>query len=78
LGISKVEALALLGHHDEAISELRRLVDDGWRMSWQFHALLTHHLDAIRDRSEFNSIIADIEADLQRQHREFDLSNVPR
>jgi TolB-like protein/Flp pilus assembly protein TadD len=72
LGISKVEALALLGRHDEALSELRRLVDDGWRVSWQFHGLLTHHLDAIRDRGEFKSIMADIEADLQRQHREFD------
>jgi len=72
LGISNVEALTLLGRHEEALSELRRLVDDGWRVSWQFHALLTHHLDAIRDRSEFKSIVADIEADLQRQHREFE------
>jgi TolB-like protein/Tfp pilus assembly protein PilF len=72
LGISNVEALALLGRHDEALSELRRLVDDGWRVSWQFHALLTHHLDAIRDSSEFKSIVADIEADLRRQHREFE------
>lgn len=76
LGISKVEALALLGRHDEALSELRRLVDDGWRVSWQFHALLTHHLDAIRSRSEFKSIIADIEADLERQHREFESSSL--
>ena len=72
LGISKVEALALMGRHDEALSELRRLVDDGWRMNWQFHGLLTHHLDAIRDRDEFKEIVADIEADLQRQNREFD------
>ena len=75
LGISNVEALALLGREDEALSELRRLVDDGWRLSWQFHTLLTHHLDAIRDSSEFRSIIADIEADLLRQHREFEPSS---
>ena len=72
LGISKAEALALLGRHDEALLELRRLVDDGWRMNWQFHGLLSHHLDAIRDRDEFKEIMADIEADLQRQNREFD------
>ena len=78
LGISKVEALTLLGRHDEALSELRRLVDDGWRVSWRFHGLLTHHLDAIRGTDEFKSIMADIERDLQRQHREFDLSTVPR
>jgi len=72
LGISKVEALALLGRPDQALSELRRLFDDGYRMSWQFYALLTRHLDAIRDSDEFKSIIADIEADLQRQRREFD------
>ena len=72
LGISKVEALALLDRRDDALSELRRLFDDGWRVSWQFYALLTQHLDAIRDSEEFKSVIADIEADLQRQHSEFD------
>ena len=76
LGISKPEALALLGRHDEALLELRRLVDDGWRMNWQFHGLLTHHLDAIRDRDEFKEIMADIEADLQRQNSEFDPSSL--
>jgi len=76
LGISKVESLALMGRHDEALSELGRLVDDGWRMNWQFHGLLTHHLDAIRDRKEFKSIMADVEADLQRQNREFDPSSL--
>lgn len=75
LGISKVEALTLLGRHDAALSELRRLVDDGWRVSWRFHGLLTHHLDAIRGTDEFKSIMADIEADLQRQKREFDPSS---
>ena len=72
LGISKVEALALLDRRDDALSELRRLFYDGWRVSWQFYALLTQHLDAIRDSEEFKSVIADIEADLQRQHSEFD------
>ncbi|MEJ2258349.1 MAG: hypothetical protein P8X98_15420, partial [Woeseiaceae bacterium] len=76
LGIAKVEALALLGRHDEALSELRRLVDDGWRVSWRFHGLLTHHLDAIRDRDEFKEIMANIEADLQRQNSEFDPSSL--
>lgn len=76
LGIAKVEALALLGRSDEALSELRRLVSDGWRMSWQFHGLMTQHLDAIRDSQEFKSIIADIEADLQRQRREFDSASL--
>ena len=72
LGISKVEALTLLGRHDEALSELRRLVGDGWRVSWRFHGQMTHHLDAIRDREAFKSIMADIEADLQRQNRDFE------
>jgi len=72
LGITKVEALTLLGRNDEALSELRRLVDDGWRISWQFYGLMTHHLDAIRDSDEFKSIIAAIEEDLQRQRREFE------
>ncbi len=72
LGISKVEALALLGRRDQALSELRRLFEDGWRMSWQFYAQRTHHLDAVRDSDDFKSIVADIEADLRKQEREFD------
>ncbi len=72
LGISKVEALALLGRRDQALLELRRLFEDGWRMSWQFYAQLTHHLDAIRDSDDYKSIVADIEADLRKQEREFD------
>lgn len=72
LGISKVEALALLDRREQALSELRRLYEDGWRVSWKFYGLLSHHLDAIRDSDEFKSIIADIEADLQKQESEFD------
>ncbi len=72
LGVSKVESLALLGRPDEALSELRRLFEDGWRMSWRFYTQLTHHMDAIRDNTEFQAIVADIEADLQRQRQDFD------
>lgn len=72
LGISKVEALALLGHGNEAVTALRKLVDDGWRMRWRFDTQMTKHLDSIRDDTEFTSIVADIEADLENQAREFD------
>jgi TolB-like protein/Flp pilus assembly protein TadD len=74
LGISKVEALALLGRGDEALVELRKLFDDGWRMRWQFDTQLTRHLDSIRDHAEFEALIADIRADLQEQAREFESS----
>lgn len=72
LGISKVEALALLGKSDEALQDLRGLVDDGWRMRWRFDLLITQHLKSIRDRPEFEAIVETIEADLEQQAREFD------
>jgi TolB-like protein/Flp pilus assembly protein TadD len=72
LGISKVEALALLGRPSEALSELRRLQQDGWRMRWQWDSGLTQHLSSIRDNVEFREIVAEIEADLLQQEREFD------
>ena len=72
LGISKVEALALLDRPSEALSELRRLQQDGWRMRWQWDTGLTQHLNSIRDNLEFREIVAEIEADLLQQEREFD------
>lgn len=72
LGISKVEALALLGRSDEALQALSKLVADGWRMRWRFDLLMTQHLASIRERPEFAAIVETIEADLQQQAREFD------
>lgn len=72
LGISKVEALALLGRSDEALSELQKLFDDGWRMRWRFDLELTRHLASIRERVEFQAVVAEIKADLEKQEREFD------
>ncbi|MBT8066197.1 MAG: hypothetical protein KJO09_03070 [Gammaproteobacteria bacterium] len=72
LGISKVEALALLGRTDEALSAFRKLYEDGWRMRWQMDGELTQHLNSIRDAAEFRAIMADIEADIGAQERDFD------
>jgi TolB-like protein/Tfp pilus assembly protein PilF len=76
LGISKVEALALLGRGDQALEALRQLVDDGWRMRWQFDLRMTQHLKSLRDRPEFAAIVATIKADLEQQAREFDATKL--
>lgn len=67
LGIAKVDALALLGQDAAALTELQRLVDDGWRMRWQWDTLMNPNLASLRDASDFKAIIARIEADIRRQ-----------
>ena len=70
LGIAVVDALALLGRDDEALARFRELVDDGWRMSWRFRTQLNRNLDSIRDNPAFQSITAEVAADIERQRRE--------
>lgn len=71
LGIANVEALAVLGRDDEAISMLRKLFDDGWRMRARLDTELNPNLDSLRDKPGYQAILADLEADLARQAREF-------
>ena len=70
LGIAVVDALVLLGRDDEAITRFRELVDDGWRMSWRFRTQLNRNLDSIRDNPDFQSIVGEVAADIERQRRE--------
>lgn len=56
--------------------ELRRLYVDGWRMRGQLGTGPTHHRNSIRDSAEFRAIVADIEADLLQQEREFDATSL--
>ena len=41
-------------------------------MRWQMDGELTQHLNSIRDAAEFRAIMADIEADIGAQERDFD------
>ena len=71
LGITKVDALALLGRDDAALAELQKLVDDGWRMRWRWDTLMNPNLASLHDDPRFRRITDAIAADIERQKREF-------
>jgi TolB-like protein/Flp pilus assembly protein TadD len=67
LGVSKAEALALLGRGDEAIDSLRLVVKDGWRLMWRWDTQFNRNFDSIRDDPRFVALQNEIEADLEAQ-----------
>ncbi len=71
LGIAVVDALALLGRQDEAVTRMQELADDGWRVMWRFSTQLNPAHDSLREMPEYQAILTFIADDLQRQVREF-------
>ena len=64
--IVDIEILALAGRDDEAIERLEDAVDGGWFLDWQFH-FANRNLDSIRERPEFKTIVAALEAKTAEQ-----------
>ena len=77
LGIAIVDALALLEREDEAISWLRKLADDGWRMLWDFSTNMNPSHDSLRDLPEYQAVLVFIAEDLRRQVDEADTKKGP-
>lgn len=71
LGAAKAQALALLDRTDDALAELSRIVDDGWRMRWRFNTEMNPSFDSIRNDPRYRSIIAEIERDIEAQRDAF-------
>ena len=71
MGIAKAEALAMLGNNDAAITELQRVVDDGWRLLWQWDTHYNPAFDGLRDDPRFRKILEFIDSDLSRQAETF-------
>jgi len=63
----KAEALAVLGENQQALSELRRIIDAGWRIHWRWKTDLNPNFNGIRQSGEFQKMIAELEADMARQ-----------
>lgn len=63
----KAEALAILGEHEQALSELRRIIDTGWRIHWRWKTDLNPNFNGVRQSLEFQKMIAELEADMARQ-----------
>jgi len=58
---------SLLGRNDDALAELRRGVDAGWRMGWRYAFDHDPIFDALRGEPEFAAMRAKIAADVAEQ-----------
>ena len=72
MGIAKADALAQLGRNDEAVAELQRIVDDGWRGLWQWRTRFNPAFDGLRDDPRFEEILRFIENDMTEQVLNFE------
>jgi tetratricopeptide (TPR) repeat protein len=68
---AKAEALVLLGRQDEAIAELQRIVDKGWRITWQWDTELNPIFDSLRNDPRYLDIINFLQQDMERQKQEW-------
>jgi TolB-like protein/Tfp pilus assembly protein PilF len=76
LGIAVVDALALLGREEEAVTRLRELAEDGWRVLWHFNTNLNPSHDSLRELPGYQDVLTFIEEDLQRQVDTFSIPDV--
>ena len=66
-GILNVLIYAMQGRTGEALSALRRVMDQGYRSTWWFYLERDPALDSIRDEPEFQAMLAEIKADMAMQ-----------
>jgi hypothetical protein len=64
---AKAEALAILDDDQGALAELRRIVDNGWRLSWRWETDLNSNFNGIRETPEFKAMLVELEADMAVQ-----------
>ncbi len=66
-GIADVQIYALRGEKEQALSALRRAIDEGWRVEWWYQLKLKPDLEPLHDEPEFQAMVAEIEADMAAQ-----------
>jgi hypothetical protein len=64
---AKAEALAILGDDQGALTELSRIIDNGWRLSWRWETDLNPNFNGIRETPEFQNMLSELEADITEQ-----------
>jgi TolB-like protein/cytochrome c-type biogenesis protein CcmH/NrfG len=67
LGIAKVDALALLGRQSDAIAELQKLVDDGFRLMWRWSTELNLNHVSLHEDPDYIAIVDWLRADMAEQ-----------
>jgi len=63
----KAEALAILGEELKSLAELRRIVDQGWRLHWRWKTDLNPNFESVRQSEAFQDMLAELEADTALQ-----------
>jgi len=64
---AKAEALAILDDEQGALTELRRIIDNGWRLFWRWETDLNPNFNGIREHAEFRAMLGELEADTAQQ-----------
>ncbi len=67
---AKAQALALLGEKQAALEELRKQVDNGWRVLWRLNTELNPNFESLKNDPEFQAIIDFLRKDMARQLEE--------
>ncbi len=66
-GIADVQIYAIRGESKEALSTLRRAIDEGWRGFWWYFLEHDLSLEPLHDEPEFQAMVKEIEADMAAQ-----------
>jgi tetratricopeptide (TPR) repeat protein len=65
--IADVQIYTLQGDKQKALSALRQAIDEGWRAYWWYFLKYDQTLESLHDESEYQAMIAEIEADMAAQ-----------
>jgi len=65
--IAEAMIYALQGEKEQALSELRQAIDEGWRSNWRYDLLYDWNLASLHDEPEYQAMVAEIEADMAAQ-----------
>ncbi|MBT7952665.1 MAG: hypothetical protein HN764_13635 [Gammaproteobacteria bacterium] len=65
--INDVRIYAMQGEKQQALTALRQAIDEGWRVGWWYFMVIDPSLNTIRNEPEFQSMLAEIKADMAKQ-----------
>jgi len=63
----KAEALAIMGNEAAATTELRRIIDKGWRLDWRWETELNFNFNGIRETTEFKTMVNELATNMAEQ-----------